>query len=141
LQNEQQPLNKHAYAPLNALVAALNRGVEGEGAFMSDAYQRHVFNWLPRQNGEPGDGYGLKKLKNVQIEATDDLGLLWNCVMLDRVTVQIHPTWDDAQLRQVEVKGMLDEILGIAEKLARKENWSRSLGEVVGDGGLGNERS
>jgi len=74
----------------------------------------------------------------MQIEATDDLGLLWNCVMLDRETVQIHPTWDDAQLRQVEVKGMLHEILDIAEKLARKENWSKSLGDVVGDVGLGN---
>ena len=105
---------------------------------MSDAYQRHVFNWLPMQNGEPGDGYGLKKLKNVQIEATDDLGLLWNCVMLDRVTVQIHLTWDNALLRQVEVKGMLDEILRIVGSLARKENWCKSLGEVVPDVGLGN---
>ena len=108
---------------------------------MSDAYQRHVFNWLPMQNGELGDGYGLKKLKNVQIEATDDLGLLWNFVMLDRVTVQIHPTWDDAQLRQVEVQGMLDEVLGIAGKLSRKENWGKSLGEVVSDVGLGNGKS
>jgi hypothetical protein len=141
LQSEQQLLNKHAYAPLNALVAALDKGIEGEGAFMSDAYQRHIFNWLPTHNGELGDGYGLKKLKNVQIEATDDLGLLWNCVMLDRETVQIHPTWDDAQLRQVEVKGMLDEILDIAEKLSRKENWSKRLEEVVSDVGLGNGKS
>jgi hypothetical protein len=138
LQNEQQLLNKHAYAPLNALVAALDKGVEGEGAFMSDAYQRHVFNWLPMQNGELGDGYGLKKLKNVQIEATDDLGSLWNCVMLNRETAQIHTTWDNAQLRQVEVKGMLDEILRIVGSLARKENWGKSLGEVVPDVGLGN---
>jgi hypothetical protein len=141
LQNEQQLLNKHAYAPLNALVAALDKGIKGEGAFMSDAYQRHMFNWLPTHNGELGDGYGLKKLESVQIEATDDLGLLWNCIMLDRETVQIRPTWGDAQLGQVEVKGMLDEILCIAEKLSRKENWSKRLEEVVSDVGLGNGKS
>jgi hypothetical protein len=142
LQNEQQLLNKHAYAPLNALVAALDKGIKGEGAFMGDAYQRQIFNWLPTLDGKQEDGrFGLENLKSVQVESRTDCGVLWNCVMLDRETVQIHPTWDDAQLGQVEVKGMLDEILGIATKLARKENWSKSLGEVVGNGGLGNGNS
>jgi hypothetical protein len=142
LQNEQQLLNKHAYAPLNALVAALNKGIEGEGAFMGDAYQRQIFNWLPTQNGKLEDGrFGLENLKSLQVEGRTDCGVLWNCAMLDRETVQIHPTWDDAQLREVEVKGMLDEILDIAEKLAREENWGKSLGEVVGNVGLGNGKS
>jgi len=44
-------------------------------------------------------------------------------------------------LRQVEVQGMLDEVLGIAGKLSRKENWGKSLGEVVSDVGLGNGKS
>lgn len=126
LQNEQHLLNKHAYAPNGPLTDALNKTGNGDGEFMNDASRRQVFNWLPT---EPEFKYEMLKVE--QIESRTDCGLLWNCVMVDRTTVQIHPTWDDAQLRRTEVQEMLDELLRISEAFAREENWGRRIGEVL----------
>lgn len=70
-------------------------------------------------------------LKVEQIDSRTDFGLLLNCIMIDRTTLQIHPTWDDAQLSRKEIQVMLNELLRISECFAREENWSRDVGEVV----------
>ena len=99
LQAEQLHLNKHAYAPQHHLAEALNKENEGEGEFFKDAFKRQIFNWLPVP-----PSWEFQGLRKVQIESRTDCGLLWNFVMLDQTTVNVNPTWDDAQLRRSEVE-------------------------------------
>jgi hypothetical protein len=51
--------------------------------------------------------------------------------MIDRTTLQIHPTWDDAQLSKKEVQGMLDELLRISELFATESNWDKKIRTVL----------
>ncbi|KAE9367431.1 acetyl-CoA synthetase-like protein [Stipitochalara longipes BDJ] len=126
LQAEQQHLNKHAYAPHHHLVAALDKGIEGEGEFFMGAFKRQIFNWLPVPSG-----WEFKGLRKVQIESRTDCGLLWNFVMLDQTTVNVNPTWDDAQLRRSEIEEMGNEILRIAREFATAGNWGKKVGSVI----------
>jgi acyl-CoA synthetase (AMP-forming)/AMP-acid ligase II len=147
LQTEQYQINRHAYAPMNQLVAMLNgkgTNVEvpnfdgkvkgsawietegGEGDFMRNAFKRQIFNWLPVP-----PAFDFERLEKVQVESRTDLCCLWNCIMLDQMTVMINPTWDDAQLYLEEVKGMLDEILRLSEKFASEENWEKKIEEFI----------
>jgi len=147
LQAEQRELSRHAHAPMKQIVAALN-GYEtecevpnfdgkvkgsawlesqgGAGDFIRDVIRRQVFNWLPASAT-----FEFKRLQMLDLEFTDDSGLLWNCSMSDQNTVLVNPHWDDAQLTLEEVKSMLDEILELAEKLAMEENWSKKLEELI----------
>lgn len=126
LQAEQLNLNKHAYAPQHHLIAAMEREKEGEGAFLTDALKRQIFNWLPVP-----PSWELKGLRKVQIESRADCGLLWNFVMVDQTTTMVNPTWDDAQLRKSEVEEMAREILRVAEEFATIGNWGKKVGSVV----------
>ena len=126
LQAEQQDLNKHAYAPMNQLVAALNEGNTKDGDFMRDAFKRQIFNWLPTS-----PMLDFEKLKRAQIESRTDCGILWNCIMMDQTTLQINPTWDDAQLMKVEVEKMLEEILKTAAAFATEANWENHVSQFT----------
>ncbi|PMD40355.1 acetyl-CoA synthetase-like protein, partial [Hyaloscypha variabilis F] len=123
LHAEQQHLNKHAYAPQHHLVAALDKENEGEGEFFKDAFKRQIFNWLPVP-----PAFELQGLRKVQIESRTDCGLLWNFLMLDQTTVNMNPTWDDAQLRRSEVEEMGNEILRVAREFATIRNWGKKVG-------------
>ncbi|KUJ19522.1 acetyl-CoA synthetase-like protein [Mollisia scopiformis] len=147
LQAEQYELNRHAYAPMNQIVAVLNghqtdievrnfdgkvKGAAwiesegGEGDFVRDAFKRQVFNWLPVP-----PVFEYKRIQKVQVESRTDLCCLWNCIMLDQTTLMINPTWDDAQLYLEEVEGLLDELLRLSEKFAAEENWGKRVEEFV----------
>ncbi|KAH9210763.1 hypothetical protein DL95DRAFT_370521 [Leptodontidium sp. 2 PMI_412] len=126
LQAEQKFLNKHAYAPMRQLVASMNEAIPGEGDFYSDAFRRQIFNWLP-----VAPVWSLERLKNMQVESRTDCGILWNCIMMDQTMLKINPTWDDAQLRRVEIEEMMAEILRVAEAFATEENWGKAISQVV----------
>ncbi|KAG4432029.1 hypothetical protein IFR05_012493 [Cadophora sp. M221] len=126
LQAEQKFLNKHAYAPMRQLVASMNESIPNEGDFYGDAFRRQIFNWLP-----VAPVWSLEKLKNMQVESRTDCGILWNCIMMDRTTLKINPSWDDAQLRRVEIEEMIAEILRVSEAFATEENWGKPLSQVV----------
>ncbi|KAK0099513.1 hypothetical protein ONS96_008351 [Cadophora gregata f. sp. sojae] len=126
LQDEQKLLNKHACAPKRQLIEAMNDAVPGEGDFFSDAFRRQIFNWLPIS-----PVWDMKRLVNVQVESRTDCGVLWNCIMVDQRTVKVHPTWDDAQLRRVDVERMMGEVLRVAEAFAREENWGKTVSQIV----------
>ncbi|PVH71342.1 acetyl-CoA synthetase-like protein, partial [Cadophora sp. DSE1049] len=125
LQVEQKFLNKHAYAPMRQLVAAMNDAIPREGDFFSDASRRQIFNWLP-----VAPSWNMEKLVNMQVESRTDCGVLWNCIMMDQTTLKMNPTWDDAQLRRVDIEKMMAEILRVAEAFAREENWRETISQV-----------
>ena len=126
LQEEQKFLNKHAYAPMRQLVAAINQAVPGEGDFFGDAFRRQIFNWLP-----VAPSWNMEKLVNMQVESRTDCGVLWNCIMMDQTTLKMNPTWDDAQLRRVDIEEMMNEILRVAEAFAKEENWVKTISQIV----------
>ena len=126
LQEEQKFLNKHAYAPMRQLVKAMNEAVSGEGDFFGDAFRRQIFNWLP-----VAPEWNLEKLVNMQVESRTDCGVLWNCIMMDQTTLKMNPTWDDAQLRRVEIEEMMAEILRVAEAFAMEENWEKTISQII----------
>jgi len=127
LQEEQALLTKYANAPKKALISALNEGETRDGDMMVEAFRRQFFNWLPSSTA----AMKFRKLELVQYLSWDDMGLLWNCFMPNRETLQINVTWDDAQLRRVEVEGLLEELFAVVTKLATKENWGKKLSEVI----------
>ncbi|KAH7348361.1 hypothetical protein BKA65DRAFT_594211 [Rhexocercosporidium sp. MPI-PUGE-AT-0058] len=126
LQAEQKFLNKHAYAPRRQLVNSMNETIPGEGDFFDDAFKRQIFNWLP-----VAPTWSMEKLKNMQVESRTDCGILWNCIMMDQTTLKINPTWDDAQLRRVEIEEMMAEILRVSEAFATEDNWGKTISQVV----------
>ncbi len=130
LQDEQQLLNKHAFAPRRQLVEALNAGTSTEtgmkdGEVMVDAFKRQIFNWLPT-----APEFSYSHLKKIQLESRTDCGLLWNCIMIDQTTLQIHATWDDAQLSKKEIEEMLGELMRISEAFAKEENWKKTVSTI-----------
>jgi hypothetical protein len=126
LQAEQLELNKHAYAPLDALVAALNAEKEPSGDLIEGVFRRQIFNWLPKSVLQKNEN-----LQSVMFHSLDDCGLIWNIVMPDHETVQINPHWDDAQLRRSDIERMVKELLEVASAFATSKNWELTVAEVV----------
>ena len=111
---------------MRQLVAAMNEAVPGEGDFFGDAFRRQIFNWLP-----VAPSWNMEKLVNMQVESRTDCGVLWNCIMMDQTTLKMNPTWDDAQLRRVEIEEMMNGILRVAEAFAKEENWVKTISQIV----------
>ena len=51
--------------------------------------------------------------------------------MMDQTTLKMNPTWDDAQLRRVEIEEMMNGILRVAEAFAKEENWVKTISQIV----------
>lgn len=121
VQSEQAELTAHESAPLFSVVKNLG---EDDRNVMEDVMNRQAFNWLPPMTS------GYRSMQRKQILSRADIGLLWNCVMVERDTVCVMPSWDDAQLRRSEVEEILGVYLDIAEQLAKKDNWEKTIGEL-----------
>ncbi|KAG4433661.1 hypothetical protein IFR05_010849 [Cadophora sp. M221] len=121
MQVQQLDLNKHSAAPYLSVIEKLNAGGRGDGDMMEEVLRRQIFNWLPR-----GLADNLKHLKSVQKIGRPDLGLLWNCSMLDQKTLIVNASWDDAQLRRSEVACLLDELCELVEALSKQETWRKA---------------
>nr|POF01368.1 putative acyl-coa synthetase yngi [Quercus suber] len=126
LQEEQELLTTHQHAPFTDVVDALNQDRSGDGDVMVDIWRRQIFNWLPRTSGA-----SFKKLRKMQQISRTDVGILWNCMQLDARSVQIMPSWDDAQLAPGEVKDLLSGLLNIAECLSSSNSWGLTVKDIV----------
>ncbi|CAG8975463.1 hypothetical protein HYALB_00004779 [Hymenoscyphus albidus] len=116
LQEEQEGLNTHTHVPYDQLIERLNESDNKSGDVIVEIIRRQIFNWLT--GGLPVE---YKCLQNVQTVSRADVGLLWNCKMLDEDTLQVHLSWDDAQLSCSEADEILEELLEITEKLSKLE--------------------
>ncbi|KAL2061391.1 hypothetical protein VTL71DRAFT_7664 [Oculimacula yallundae] len=121
LQAEQTKITAHELAPYFSIIEKLGKE---NGKIMDEVASRQGFNWLPAITQD------YKHLKKKQVLSRTDIGLLWNCTMVDRNTVCVMPSWDDAQLRLKEVEEILSVYLKIATMLATKENWEKKVGEL-----------
>ncbi|KAG9243562.1 hypothetical protein BJ878DRAFT_568345 [Calycina marina] len=126
LQEEQKGLNTHTHAPYDQLIERLNEGGNKDGEVIAEIIRRQIFNWLP--GGLPTEH---KSLQQVQIVSRADVGLLWNCTMPDEETLQVHLSWDDAQLSGPEADGFLEELLHITEQVSKLDNWENSTGNLA----------
>jgi len=125
LQAEQAGPNEHSHAPYYSLLKELNASEGKDGDMMEEVLRRQIFNWLP------GGAPEYKSLERLSMLSRTDVGLLWNCTMPEQDLVQVHASWDSAQLKHIEVKDMLTELVEVAEKLAMKENWAIKLGDIL----------
>lgn len=92
---------------------------------MEDILRRQIFNWLPGGHTE------YKSLQLVQMLSRTDVGLLWNCKMGEGENLQIHASWDDAQLSSKEVEMLLDELVTVTRYVSHAENWHKKISEVT----------
>ncbi|KAK4612094.1 Acyl-CoA ligase sidI [Fulvia fulva] len=127
INNEQTLLTKHAHAPLFEIQKQLGNDVPA-GTDLTDIMRRQIFNWLP----------GLKEamsesddspLKRTQVQSRSDVGILWNCGMLDQEMFQMNASYDDAQLRKAEVEEAVERLFGIARWITEPGNWEKGVGE------------
>ncbi|KAF4632901.1 hypothetical protein G7Y89_g5223 [Cudoniella acicularis] len=125
LQNEQVLMNEHSHAPWDTLVREMNEGEQNAGHVMEEVVLRQIFNWLPG-----GDSLKCKRLEMVSIVSRADVGILWNCTMPAVDEVQIHVSWDSAQLKKAEVEGLLENLIDLVEQLARRDSWLKSVGNL-----------
>lgn len=121
LQDEQAFLNTNSHAPYYDLLREL--GEDGEIA--EEVLRRQIFNWLPGGVAEH------KCLELVSKLSRTDVGILWNCTMKEQDVVQVHVSWDSAQLSKIEIDGLLTLLMGFVEELGKRENWEKVVWEVL----------
>jgi hypothetical protein len=100
----------------------LNDGGSNDGDVMEEILRRQIFNWLPG-----GMATEYQCLQPVQILSRTDVGLLWNCKMVEEDVLQVHLSWDDVQLGREQASVLLGELVDVAERMAKEENWEKGV--------------
>jgi acyl-CoA synthetase (AMP-forming)/AMP-acid ligase II len=121
LQDEQVLLNKHVHAPYDMMVREMNKRERNAGDVMEEVLRRQTFNWLP------GGALAWKRLQVVSMISRTYVGILWNCSMSARDEVQVHASWDSAQLKKTEMDELLKELVDLIEQLADRESWLKRV--------------
>jgi hypothetical protein len=125
LQNDQREYNKYQHTPYYSLTDKMNEGENKDGDVVEEFMRRQLFNWLPGGSKPP-----YKILENFKTLSRTDVGILWNCGMVDQETVRMHASWDDAQLTKADIDGLLSEMMSITEQLAKEGNWDKKLSQI-----------
>jgi hypothetical protein len=121
LQDEQVLLNKHVHSPYDMIVREMNKRERNAGDVIEEVLRRQTFNWLP------GGALAWKRLQVVSMISRTDVGILWNCSMSARDEVQVHASWDSAQLKKTEMDELLKELVDLIEQLADRESWLKRV--------------
>jgi hypothetical protein len=125
LQKEQSGINMYSHAPYDQLIDRLNEGDSKDGDVVVEIIRRQIFNWLL-----PALAINYKSLQRVQLVSRADVGILWNCSIVDKETLQVAMSWDDAQLSGKEALELLQELLVVIKQVSKTENWERTIGEL-----------
>jgi len=126
LQEEQSGLNKHSHAPYDQLIDRLNDGGSKDGDVVVEIIRRQIFNWLPG-----GLAPEYKSLQMVHHVSRADVGILWNISMVDEAKLQVHMSWDDAQLSGQEATEMLNEYAVVISQVSKIENWGKTVERII----------
>jgi hypothetical protein len=70
----------------------------------------------------------VEEVTSGSMVSRSDVGILWNCSMPARDKVQVHASWDSAQIKTTEMDELLEELVDLIEQLADRES---SLKRVV----------
>jgi hypothetical protein len=68
----------------------------------------------------------------------DNVGILWNCGMVDQETFQMTASYDDAHLRKVEVEEAVEKLFDIARWITEPGNWEVVVGSCPVSEKVGN---
>lgn len=120
LREEQALLNEYSHAPYFDLLRELGE----DGDTVEEVLRRQIFNWLP--GGAPEH----KCLELISKLSRTDVGILWNCTMKEQDVVQVHASWDSAQLRVTDVEELLEQLMNLIGRLARSENWDMTIQDL-----------
>ncbi|KAF1819461.1 acetyl-CoA synthetase-like protein [Dissoconium aciculare CBS 342.82] len=129
INDEQQLLTRHAHAPLFEIQKRLRE----DGKDLIDIIRRQIYNWLPRMQGGSASETADSSLQRIHIQSRSDVGLLWNCGLVDEHTIQVNASYDDAQLSVSEVEEALDLLFIILRKITDPEHLDDSIGSVLTD--------
>lgn len=94
---------------------------------------RQTFNWIHTWRGGREQASEGRKTKVLQSERMFDMGVFWNCGMINADTLRMSAQYDDCQLRNEEMNEATDCFLAIAEWIHRPENWERSVADCLAD--------
>ncbi|EME40391.1 hypothetical protein DOTSEDRAFT_75005 [Dothistroma septosporum NZE10] len=125
INTEQILLTSHAHAPLFSIQEAL----AADGNNLIAILRRQIFNWLPGLKGMVAESHEGEAVRRVQVQSRSDVGILWNCGMVDAETFQMNASYDDAQLRRTEVDEAVERLFVIARWIMEPGNWERKVGE------------
>jgi hypothetical protein len=82
--------------------------------------------WIDLSTGKPGPKREMLD-EVVSMISRTDVGILWNCSMPARDEVQVHASWDSAQLQKTEMDKLLKELVDLIEQLADRETWLKRV--------------
>jgi hypothetical protein len=122
---EQRLLTQHAHVPLFAIQKGLG---DADGSNLIDVMRRQIFNWLPGSKSLANRGNEEEIFQRVQMQSRSNVGILWNCGMVDQETFQMTASYDDAQLRKVEVEEAVEKLFDIARWITEPRNWEVVVG-------------
>ncbi|KAK5121564.1 hypothetical protein LTR85_004736 [Meristemomyces frigidus] len=123
---DQELLTEHAHAPLLEVQKRLGE----EGTHLVDVMRRQIFNWLPGMREQGGQARPHDpQLLRVQLQSRSDVGMLWNCGLIDDKIFQMNASYDDAQLRAQEVGEIIERYFEIAAWITDPLHWSESVGD------------
>lgn len=125
---DQSECSKWPHVPGSLLKRKLG---EDTAAYQNDKI-RQSFNWLHTWQGEH-QASETSKIKVLQSERMFNMGVLWNCGMIDRDTLRMSALYDDCQVTHEEMNKATDCFLAIAEWIHRPENWGRSVADCLVD--------
>jgi hypothetical protein len=115
--------NKHVYAPHDTLVREMNKREGNTGDVMEGRAPAEAYFQLA--SGRHPD---VEEVTSGSMVSRSDVGILWNCSMPARDKVQVHESWDSAQIKTTEMDELLEELVDLIEQLANRES---SLNRVV----------
>lgn len=120
VQDQEHELDSHAHAPHSKIRHLLSHD---DAATHTRVMRRQIFNWVPGLGSSEGPWGNLTKL---QQQSRMDHAFMWNCNMADSETLIIHASYDDAQLRVVEVEEAVQRLGGIVAAITEPGSWIES---------------
>lgn len=105
---------------------------EEDSAVFIESRVRQSFNWLHLWQGQDEASSQTRTgLRELEPEWSFDLGVSWNCGLINADTLRMRAMYDDCQLRHEEMIEATDCLLAIAEWIHRSENWERSVADCL----------
>ena len=123
---DQSECSKWPHIPSSRMQASLGE----DRAAYNECRTRQFFNWLHTWQGED-QGPERRKLHVLQSERMFNIGVLWNCGMINRTTLRMCALYDDCQMTHEEMNEATDCFLAMADWIHRPENWDRSVAECL----------
>lgn len=102
---------------------------EADAESLLPLIRRQSFNWLPTAP----TAQNPKGLQFQQMLTRMDNGLTITGFLLDdKKSVALSFSWDAEHMSFAEAERALEGLVGLVDKMGKEENWTRTVGEIIG---------